>query len=156
MADLDTRRYAATFPTDTPTGPVEHCTHPRVRHQHGTQSAYNARCCRCTRCTRAASRYAAAKNKSAAERRARKDGLTARERTGSFGTFELSPSSSPDVKLTPDAHDKGTYINTIPKLTPGTARAAALTVVEHATSDADARNLLQVLGIHELARKDHT
>jgi len=36
--------------------PVEHCTHPRSRHQHGTDAAYKCGCCRCPDCTAASTR----------------------------------------------------------------------------------------------------
>ena len=36
--------------------PVEHCTHPRARHEHATDAAYKAGCCRCRDCTDASTR----------------------------------------------------------------------------------------------------
>lgn len=66
--------------------------------------------------------------------------------TSEFARFELRPSHL-KTKIPGGADMRGTYISARPLVEPGIARSASLTVCEHADDIADARALLETLGL---------
>lgn len=117
-------------PTDKPGAPVEGCEHTKP-HVHGTCAAYQACKCRCVPCRTAAT----ARQREYSHREPHTDGRKRR------------------ADDTPEAHDAGKYLETYLTLDPNTARKAGLVVVCHAIDDADARDLLDVLGITQALRQ---
>lgn len=75
--------------------------------------------------------------------------IPARERSGTFGDFQMRPSHLKTLKarIPENADMAGTYISARPLVEPAVARAASLTVCAHAAGLDDARELLEMLGL---------
>ena len=121
--------------TDQPRGPISTCKH-KTTHRHGTNTGYQVCSCRCEDCAAAASAY----RKANRERRLR-DGA----RRGGPKALKSKPRPGTQMHEWTDFN-----ITTNPIAAPPVARAAGRFVATHATSNEDARLLLDTLGLTPL------
>lgn len=114
--------------------PITTCTH-KHQHWHGTSQGYGTCACRCEHCASAAS-------KARHDARARCPART--DRTG-----KKTPLKGLEL---PEGETQGSWLSTRPDVSRDIARACAKTVTRHALNDADARDIINTLGIMELAK----